>query len=77
MRICFIDFRERKSGRGKERDRSIGCLTYVPQPGIQPTAFWCTGMTADAPIEPPGQVCFAPSPGPRRSVAFLNTYDIL
>ena len=40
----------RERGRGKRRERdqcvretSIICLLYVPQSGIEPAAFWCTG----------------------------------
>ena len=36
----FIDFREKgrkgEGGRERERETLIGCLLYVPQPGIKP-----------------------------------------
>ena len=31
----FIDFRE--TGREREKEISIGCLPYIPWPGIEPT----------------------------------------
>ena len=33
----------RKEGRKEGgKGRSIGCLSYTPQPGIKPTTFWHT-----------------------------------
>ena len=50
----FIDFREREEEReggerviGRERERSIVCLPYAPQLGIEPTTFWCTGRRSN------------------------------
>ena len=44
----FIDFRERKKEREREkhwceRETSIDCFPYTPRLGIKPATFWCTG----------------------------------
>ena len=45
--IFLIAFRERGKERGREREKhqckreiSMGCLWYVPRPGIKPATFW-------------------------------------
>ena len=52
-----VDSRERKEGR--ERETLVSCLLmhlewglnlqprYVPQPGIKPANFWCTGQCSN------------------------------
>ena len=48
-RICFTDFRKREKKRERkarhwcERETLIGCLLYVPWPGIELATFWCMG----------------------------------
>ena len=37
----FIDFREEGRVRKRERETSISCLPYVPQPGINPAIQVC------------------------------------
>ena len=67
----FVDLRERKGGRGSERNinvrqKPIGCLLYAPRPGTEPTTQVGT-LTRNRthnplvyemmllPTEPPGQ----------------------
>ena len=40
-RICLLIL-EREEGRERERETSISCLLYAPQPGIEPTTLWGT-----------------------------------
>lgn len=41
----FIDLRERKGERVRERVTSNSCLLYIPQPGIKPAIFWSNEMS--------------------------------
>ena len=42
---CFIEFRQR--GTGRERETSISCLLYTPHLEIKPTTFWCPGLRSN------------------------------
>ena len=42
--ICLLILeRKRERERGSERETMISCLLHMPQPGIEPTTFWCMG----------------------------------
>lgn len=44
---------EKKKENIHVRETSISCLQYVPRPGIELTAFWCTGSVNNAGDTPP------------------------
>ena len=66
-RTCLWIFREKRRGvkeREGERETlmwgktSIGCLPCVPQPGIKPTALWCSGRYSHQLSHLAKAVCF-------------------
>ena len=57
-----------EGGEERERETSIGCLPYVPRPGIKPVTF---GLWDDAPTELPGQDAHEPLLNQPNSQLFL------
>ena len=68
----LIDFREKGGEREKERNMGVGCLPYMPQPGIQPETL-VGALSGESNLQPFGVQDNAPTETFGQGETLLNS----